>query len=158
MLTFPLSSFCKGVSISYSSVGVLPNNYLIISDVTGIVNLDCVSASTSPNVGRWLDTSGVDITNSNTDPFDVVVGDSSDPGHLSITSGSSITSDSQGVYTCVLPDTFGEDTYLNVGIYPNGFNSKKSYLHVVIYPALIFPHFHCMLFHFSSCYDHFTGT
>ena len=146
MLISPLSLLCKGVSISYSSVGVLPNNYLIISDVTGIVNLDCVSASTSPNVGRWLDPSGVDITNSNNDPFDVVVGNSNDPGHLSITSGSSITSDSQGVYTCVLPNTDGEDTYLNVGIYTNGFNSKESYLHVIIHLALKFSHLHDAIF------------
>ena len=108
--------------------------------------MDCVSAATLPDVGRWLDPSGVDVTNSNTDPFDVVVGDVNDPSHLRITSSSSITVASQGVYTCILPDRDGADTYRHVGIYPNGFNSKPIVSDTLHRSILIL---HCILFPFQ---------
>ena len=30
----------------------------------------------------------------------------------------------QGIYTCTIPDDDGNEVILNVGLYPNGFNSK----------------------------------
>ena len=89
-----------------------------------------------PDVGSWIAPSGQDITNSNIDPFDVIVGDVSNPGYLSIlqASGHSLTTSFQGIYTCILPDENGVERQIHVGIYPRGFNSKL----FVVFDILIF--------------------
>ena len=98
-----------------------------MADSNGMVaNIDCSSDSTTPYTGRWIAPTGVDITNTTTDPFDVTVGDASDPGSLIIQQrvGHIITRSFEGVYTCALQDINGVLTYLSMGIYQNGFNSK----------------------------------
>lgn len=79
------------------------------------------------NVGRWIAPYGVDLTNSTTDPFNVNRGDEQDPGSLVIQqrNGHIVTRSLQGIYTCIIPDENGKQTYTHVGIYQNGFNSKQ---------------------------------
>ena len=116
-----------GVGINYDGTGPLCNNSFVTANSSEMVaHLQCSSASTTPNVGSWIAPTGEDITNSNIDPFDVVVGDADNPAYLSIlqASGHHLTSTFQGVYTCILPDENGIQTYLHLGIYPYGFNGK----------------------------------
>ena len=101
-----------------------------MADSNGMIaDIDCSSDSTTPYTGRWIAPTGADITNSTTDPFDVTVGDASDPGSVVIQQrvGHSITRSFEGVYTCALQDTNGVPIHLSVGIYQNGFNSKLHY-------------------------------
>ena len=88
-------------------------------------DLHCASDSTTASVGQWIAPNGVDLTNSSTDPFDVIVGGVQDPGSfiVQLRHGHIVSSGFQGVYTCVLPREDGEQVYLRVGILPNGFNS-----------------------------------
>lgn len=90
-------------------------------------DLHCSSSSTVANTGRWIAPNGIDLTNSTTDPFDVVVGDEQDPGSLIVQQqdGHIVTRSFQGIYTCIIQSENGVQTYLHVGIYRNGFNSKK---------------------------------
>jgi len=78
------------------------------------------------NIGSWISPNGNDVTRDSSDPFDVLVGGSNDPGSLIITqrSGHLITRSFQGVYTCIIEDDEQQSKYLQVGLYPNGFNSK----------------------------------
>ena len=119
--------FPSGTGLHYVGSGILENNTFITADSSGRVNdLHCSSDSVTPNVGRWIAPNGVDLTNSSADPFEVTVGDTQDPGSLVIQlrNGHIVSRSFQGVYTCVLPNQDGVQTYLRVGIYQNGFNSK----------------------------------
>ena len=50
------------------------------------------------------------------------------PGEITVQniigSHGALTASQQGVYTCRIPVQSGETREINVGIYPNGFNSK----------------------------------
>ena len=108
--------------------GLLQNNSITRASVTGsIMQLQCVSDSTSAGVGNWLAPNGEDITSKSDDPFMITLGDETDPGYLAVdlTEGYSLTSTDEGVYTCTIPDADGIDNYLHIGIYRNGFSSKQ---------------------------------
>ena len=116
-----------GTGVSYEGFGLVPNNSFITTDATGtITHLQCVSSSRLANIGQWIAPSGEDITSKPADPFDVTHGGETDPGFLSIRQaiGHSITTSFQGVYSCIIPDEDGLDSYLHVGIYPDSFSSK----------------------------------
>lgn len=107
--------------------GLIPNNTVILTDNFGqIPRLQCISGAMQPNVGQWLAPSGMDITFSANDPFDITVGDQSDPGYLDVSlhSGRILTISDQGVYTCSIPDENGTTSSLNVGIYLPALASK----------------------------------
>ena len=59
------------------------------------------------------------------------------PGEIKIEntvgSQSAITASQQGVYTCRIPLQSGEMRDINVGVYPNGFNSEYYYIYVVFH-------------------------
>ncbi len=94
-----------------------------------IADFHCTSDSVMPNIGHWIAPNGADLTNSTTDPFDVNIGDDQDPGSLVIQqrNGHFVTRSFQGIYTCIIPNRNGVQTYLHVGIYQNGFNSKSDW-------------------------------
>ena len=105
----------------------MQNNSLILATSTGRVEqVQCVSGSTTPNVGAWIAPNGMDITFKNDDVFDIVVGDASDPGYLSVQlpNGVSLSETDWGVYTCIIPDEAENLQYLHLGIYPQDFTSK----------------------------------
>lgn len=90
--------------------------------------LQCISGSTVAGVGQWIAPDGSNITEDNTDLFNVTVGGLDDPGFTSIeiNDGASLTLDDEGVYTCIIPDENGDIQYLFVGLYGRGFNSEES--------------------------------
>ena len=113
--------------MNYLEVGLLENNTLVIANTDQTVSdFHCSSGSTTPNVGRWIAPNGNDFTSSTIDPFTVIQGDEQDPGSLIIqqANGYIITNSFQGVYTCILPDENGVQTYLHVGIYRSGFSCE----------------------------------
>ena len=69
-------------------------------------------------VGKFVTPDGNDITN---DSSIVTVGDTSDPGFISLQL-SWFTRSNPGVYTCIIPDENGVLQYLHVGIYYGRFN------------------------------------
>ena len=71
-------------------------------------------------VGDWISPSGRSLITTQNDPFDVIIGDDSDPGQLVIETplgNPSITSTHEGVYTCAIPNNSGEMEYLHIGVY-----------------------------------------
>ena len=114
-----------------SSPGIIPNNDIIVTTNFGqLPRLQCISGSQSAGVGQWITPSGQDNTYQTSNPFDVTVGDESDPGFLEISlhSGQFITYSHQGVYTCQIPDNMGSLVSLHVGIYLPAFVGEFSYV------------------------------
>lgn len=102
------------------SPGIITNDDIIVTNNFGqLPRLQCISGSRSASVGQWITPSGQDATYLTSDPFDVIVGDESDPGFLDISlhSGQFITYKDQGVYTCQIPDNTGVVVSMHVGIY-----------------------------------------
>lgn len=111
--------------------GPLLNNTIIVTDNFGrMPQLQCISGSTAPNVGQWIAPSGQDATHSTSDPFDVVLGSTNDPGYFNISlhPGQFITFSDQGVYTCRIPDEAGVTRSVFVGIYLPALTSKITLL------------------------------
>ena len=103
-------------------LGALPNNGLMIAlSIMATVRLQyvCRSTSNSSGVGQLIGpvTSPDQLFNISTLQAGTleVVNDGAFP---------SLTSMDQGIYTCQIPDSVGTMVDINVGIYPNGFNSK----------------------------------
>ena len=66
----------------------------------------------------------MDVTNENSDAFEVTVGGNENPGSLQVVTpvDSSLTAANEGVYTCIIPDNKGITKDLYVGIYLADFN------------------------------------
>ena len=100
-------------------------------------------------MGAWIAPDGEDITFRNDDVFDIVVGDASDPGYLSVQlpTGVSLSETDWGVYTCIIPDEADNLQYLHLGIYPQDFTSKS--LHFIQACNSLVPNLHCHGLYFS---------
>lgn len=71
-------------------------------------------------VGQWIGPDQRVLTATPNDPFDVIIGDSSNPGELIVetpVANPAIAPVHEGVYTCTIPDDTNETQYLRVGIY-----------------------------------------
>ena len=115
--------FCSpvGVALYLEGSGVVQNNSIIRLAVTNTVReLECISAAESAGVGQFIAPNGNDITGNSSI---VSVGDSTDPGFVSLQLASFIR-DNPGVYTCIIPDGTGIWQHLHVGIYHSTFNGK----------------------------------
>ena len=111
--------------------GSLPDNGIVISLDTAkdevYFSFVCSSDSTESNVGMLIGPDGTIVTSGSV--FDIT---HPRPGELRIENTLSqnvLTANDQGVYTCHIPLQSGrkrniELRDINVGIYPNGFNSK----------------------------------
>ena len=106
--------------------GNLPNNGLAISDDPNSsfrLRIFCRSDSILPNVGQLIGLDDTALTSNSF--FDIAT---PQPGELRVEnivdSQSPLTASQQGVYTCRIPLQNGQVKDLNVGIYPNGFNSE----------------------------------
>ena len=118
-----------GVSLFLEGTGQVRNNSIILASVTGRFNqVQCISGSTSVNVGQWIAPNGDIINGGTSGSFVIVTGDGADPGFTSIElrTGVSLTARDEGIYTCVIPDENGNLQYLYTGIYLQGFNSKQT--------------------------------
>ena len=122
------------------SPGKIPTDDIIVTNNFGqLPCLQCISGSQSAGVGQWITPSGKDATYQTSDPFDITVGDESDPGFLEISlhSGQFIIYEDQGVYTCRIPDDKGALVSLHVGIYLPAFVSEFLNLFYSYYAYLI---------------------
>ena len=82
-------------------------------------------------VGDWISPDGRSLITIQSDPFDVIFGDDSNPGQLVIETphgNPSITTAHEGVYSCAIPNSSGETEYVYVGIYVSG--SSGQYVHI----------------------------
>ena len=117
-----------GTGLAIAGSGSVVNNSIVLASNTGrFGKLFCLSRSLQPHVGAWLAPDGSDITNNTMDHFDVNLGREDYPGSISmeVKIGYSLGSNEQGVYTCTIPDENGEQQYLHVGIYRNGFDGES---------------------------------
>ena len=88
----------------------IANNGLIVSGSNGFV-FDCISNSSQSGVGMItgsiLQTAG--------HPFNR-------PGVIRLEA--TVTASNQGIYTCTILDSNGNQFIINVGVYPSGFSSE----------------------------------
>ena len=77
----------------------------------------------SRNVGQFIGLNGNALTSNS---FFAIAGPQ--PGEITMVntvgSQSALTASQQGVYTCRIPLQSGEMRDINIGVYPNGFNSE----------------------------------
>lgn len=111
-----------GAGFYISGVGQVPNNTILETDSNGrIPSLYCLSGSNISIAGEWFSPDGRNLVTIPNDPFNVIFGSGDDPGALLIEtplSNPPITSNDEGVYTCIMPDEYNvEDQYLYIGIY-----------------------------------------
>ena len=74
-------------------------------------------------VGDWISPDRRSLITTKNDPFEVMIGDDSNPGQLVIDTplgNPPITSAHEGVYTCAIPNNSSETEYLHVGVYLAG--------------------------------------
>ena len=105
--------------------GNLPPNGLVISVGSEVrLRLFCRSDSMSENVGQLIGLDGTTAVTSNSF-FEIA---RPQRGELMVRnrvgSQNALTSSQQGVYTCHIPLQSGQMREINVGVYPNGFNSR----------------------------------
>ena len=108
----------------------ISNNSALIADSAGqIGTIYCHSASEQPHIGRWISPAGNDITFTSTDGFDVDFHSGSfiySYTTLALSSGFSLSSADQGVYSCQIPDENGIQNTLHIGIYHHGYAGIKN--------------------------------
>ncbi len=113
--------YLLGVGIYVSGIGRVANNSIIEADSNGrISQLLCLSGSNMSTVGDWVAPDGSNLDAVLNDPFDVTFGGSSGPGELRITTPETnprLTASHEGVYTCSIPNEYGEQQNLYIGIY-----------------------------------------
>ena len=108
--------------------GNFENNSCVVSDNPGgndfRFRIFCRSDSMSGNVGDFIGPDGTPLTSNSF--FDIA---RRQPGEISmenrVGSKNALTASQQGVYTCRIPKQSGEIGYINVGVYPSGFNSES---------------------------------
>ena len=106
----------------------IANNGLIVSGSDGL-RLYCVSNSSQPRMGTITLLNGVTLNTAASNGIWNVAYPGNRPGFLRLQTRTQpttmlLTISTQGIYTCTIPDDEGNDIILNVGLYPNGFNSK----------------------------------
>ena len=119
-------------SDSSVSSGPIANNGLIVSE-SGDLRLECVSNSSIGEVGSITTPDGTILTPDSTTSTLTLTNPFRRPGVLRLRSGDGtsqgrssqpLPATAQGVYTCTIPDSNGNDISLNVGLYPPGFNGE----------------------------------
>ena len=104
----------------------LPNNGLVVSLSDGAkyrFRFFCRSDSMEENVGELIGLDGRTAVTTNS-YFNI---DNPQPGGLQVNNTVNhdipLPASEQGVYTCRIPLESGEQREINIGLYPNGFNS-----------------------------------
>lgn len=120
-------------------IGQVQNNSIVQLSRTGnIGQLQCISASTSADVGQIIAPNGTDITN---DSSTVTIGDIADPGYISLEL-EDIVPTNQGIYRCIIPDEDGVQQTLHIGLSYGPFNGTFNFINLFT--------IECKLFHSSS--------
>ena len=112
-------------AIRADSPGPITNNGLILSAEYGIV-LDCVSDSSQSGVGAITTPAGASGWRT-AYPF-------SRPGLIRYRRESSplpLPASDQGIYTCTIPDSTGQNIVLNVGLYPPDFSGELTHYYIL---------------------------
>lgn len=108
-----------GVSLYFEGIGQVQNNSIVQLSRTGSIGkLQCISASMSDGVGKFIAPNGTDITN---DSSIITIGNITDPGYISLEL-QDIVATNQGIYRCVIPDEDGDQQTLHVGVSYGPFN------------------------------------
>lgn len=121
-----------GAGLFVNGIGTMYNNSILeVSSEGRIPQLYCLSGFNATVEGDWISPGGTDLVAVVNDPFDVIIEGSEDPGQLLIEtqlSNPHITSEDEGVYTCVIPNEDGDSEYLHIGLYHSA--SKSAELHM----------------------------
>ena len=110
---------------------LIANNGLLISGRDGL-RLECVSNSSQSGLGTVTTPAGHTLSPGDTTDSWSLSPPSHTPGLLSLITSAPITPSQQGIYTCSLPDSNGNDIELNVGIYPNVFYGEHVANRIII--------------------------
>ncbi|CAI7996748.1 hypothetical protein GBAR_LOCUS1946, partial [Geodia barretti] len=88
-------------------------------------SVNCHSASSQPNIGRWIDPSGEEIPFLGNHIFQVQFYTATYHSYTSITlkEGVQFSREDEGVYSCIIPDENGEEQTLHFGLYDYGYTS-----------------------------------
>ena len=115
-------------AITAASPGPIANNGLILSAKSQL-RLECVSNSSQSGVGTITTSAGVTRT-----PFYDgggwrVNSANNQPGVVRLlrsppSISSPLSPSDQGIYTCTIPDSTGQNITLNVGLYPPDFSGE----------------------------------
>ena len=103
----------------------IANNSVIVSGSGGL-RVQCISNSSQAGVGSITILNGSTLSYGLTDILKVG-SPHNYPGFVRIANyyGSIITSEQQGVYSCTILDSNGNEFVFNFGLYPNGFTGKR---------------------------------
>ena len=110
---------------------LIANNGMIISGREGL-RLECVSNSSQSGLGTVTTPAGHTLSPGDTTDSWSLSPPSHTPGLLSLITSAPITPSQQGIYTCSLPDSNGNDIELNVGIYLYGFYGEHAANRIII--------------------------
>lgn len=102
--------------------GQVSNSSIVLVDSDFV--LLCLSGTSIPDIGHWINPNGTDITYDVNGQFEVIVGDNNNPGSLEVHIPSESDQIDEGVFTCAIPDDTGEIQYLYVGIYQHAVVGK----------------------------------
>ena len=99
------------------------NTALLANDSGQIGTLYCTSGLRNSSIGLWYSPNGTAITPGGGGTFTSVYGRGYFPSYaaLQLRPGETLTRESEGVYTCVIPDEKAEEKVLHVGIYRSDF-------------------------------------
>ena len=113
------------------------NNSLTVSGIAGL-KLLCLSNSSQSGVGNITILNGTTLSHGHTDIWRIGRPHNR-PGFVRIANHyrSIITSEHQGIYSCTILDSNGNEFVFNFGLYPNGFTGN--YKHTQ-YPPLTSMH------------------
>ena len=107
----------------------IANNGLIVSGSDGL-RLYCVSNSSQSGVGTITASNGDTLNIGYNEDLWRVQNPDNRPGFLRLqnrivsNTPMLLTTSTQGIYTCTIPDDDGNDIILNVGLYPIDFSGK----------------------------------
>ena len=88
--------------------------------------MECVSNSSQTGVGTITTPDGDTLQSVHDGGGWRVISPSNRPAVIRLLRSppSSLPTSAQGIYTCTIPDSTGQDIHLNVGLYPPGFNGN----------------------------------
>ena len=123
-----------------------PNNSVVLADSSNnIGTIYCVSGSRISGTGQWFAPNGVEITESSSSSLTIVRSNGNVPAYagLQLKPGRSVTTNEEGIYTCVIPDERGLQRMLFVALYRYQFPRELKHIDMT---SEIFQLFYALLF------------
>ena len=134
--------------------GILPNMSFVTANTGGIIpEIHCISALPMATNTTLISPRGINIVSTTVDPFDVKVGNASDPGYLMMTqdAGHHLIPSYEGIYSCNFMQENGIVDTVQFGIYGYNFTGKLEIL------CLLLLRTHVFLSLFRLSCDHLLG-